>query len=157
MQWSKCLYCYNRKELWSRISSQAISVYFGRTSGSHSRWTPVKNTVLDWKLHSQSEKLLLALAANQLKWQHWQYLLCCKCLTLIEGSILSWAYRSLLLCSTILKSQTQFKRWLKLRISPEFNRWSACSIVNCDMIVCVAVFQTCEVACSYACFFTSTK
>ena len=31
MQRSKCLYCYNRVELWLRISSQAISVCFGGT------------------------------------------------------------------------------------------------------------------------------
>jgi len=36
MQWSKCLYCYNRIELWSQISSQAISVCFGGTPGNHS-------------------------------------------------------------------------------------------------------------------------
>jgi len=29
MQWSKCLHWYKRLELWSRISSQAISVCFG--------------------------------------------------------------------------------------------------------------------------------
>jgi len=35
MQWSKYLYCCNRKELWLRISSQAISVCFGWT------WQPL--------------------------------------------------------------------------------------------------------------------
>jgi len=37
MQWSKCFYCYNCIELWLRISSQANSVCFGGTPGSHSR------------------------------------------------------------------------------------------------------------------------
>jgi len=31
MQWSKCLYCSNRTELWLWISFQAISVYFDGT------------------------------------------------------------------------------------------------------------------------------
>jgi len=35
-QWPKCLYCYNRIELWLWISSQANSVSFGGTPGSHS-------------------------------------------------------------------------------------------------------------------------
>jgi len=37
MQWSKCLYCYKLIELWLRISSQAFTVCFGRTPGSHLR------------------------------------------------------------------------------------------------------------------------
>ena len=37
MQWYKCLYCYNGIELWSQISSQAISVCFGGSPGNHSR------------------------------------------------------------------------------------------------------------------------
>jgi len=40
MRWSKCLYCYNRTELWLRISSLAISVCFGPLAAT--RGTPVE-------------------------------------------------------------------------------------------------------------------
>ena len=49
MQWSKCRYCYNRIELWLWISSQAISVCFGGTSGSHSRNPEVEKR---WRINS---------------------------------------------------------------------------------------------------------
>jgi len=48
LQWSKCLYCYNRINVWLRISSQAISVCFSGIPGSHSRNPEVPRN-LGWK------------------------------------------------------------------------------------------------------------
>jgi len=51
-------YCNNRTELWLRISSQAISVCFGGTPGSHSR-NPEVPRKPDWQTLVYGDKLMV--------------------------------------------------------------------------------------------------